>query len=84
MSYLSRDTAREVSEQYCCMELLAAEGAGVIATASGGVWVGGSESNCLDGFPKAKYCPFCGADIVVTPPSEDQVGWSWRAEARRS
>jgi hypothetical protein len=75
---MKREQAIAIAEQYCCLDLVAAEGMGVVATASGGVWIGGGhDTGCLVGFPQAKFCPFCGSQIVVTPPSGDRDGWSW-------
>jgi hypothetical protein len=78
---MKRDQAQSIGEQYCCIDLLRAKGAGVMSTASGGVWIGsGSDTGCLGGFPRATFCPFCGSKIVVEPPNDDRAGWSWHTE----
>lgn len=72
---------REQLGSYCCVDLIRAEADGHISTASGGVWLGSpvGDSSCLNGLPKAHYCPFCGATICVAYNGNH---WSWHTEAR--
>lgn len=78
---MKREQAREIADQYCCLDLINAAGQGVIATASGGVWIGGgSDTGCLSGYPRANFCPFCGSRIIVEPPNEVRIGWSWHTQ----
>lgn len=80
---MKREQARQIADQYCCLDLVSAEGEGVIATASGGVWIGGgSDTGCLGGYPQAKFCPFCGAEILVEAPNEARAGWAWHTRTR--
>lgn len=74
---------REELDVYCCIDLLRAGVDGLVAVASGGVWVGqSSDTGCCSGLPRAKFCPFCGAKIIPIKPDPDvgRQGWSWRTE----
>ena len=72
--------SRQQLHQYCCVDLIKAEVDGLIATASGGVWIGHADG-CLNHLPKARFCPFCGADIIAR---YDEVAgfWSWHIRPR--
>lgn len=74
--------SRRQLDVYCCVELIRAETDGHVITATGGVWVGRPPEgvSCLSGLPKAKYCPFCGAEIIVV---RHEMHWSWHTRQRQ-
>lgn len=70
------DKFNQIYPEYCCIDLVRAVQSEFLDEVVSGIFFPNKdESQCKEGIPRVKFCPFCGAEIFSI---ELESGWAWK------